>query len=266
MQLVDTHSHIYDPAFDADREAVLARAVEAGVSHIFLPAIDPASDDAMLGLALARPDVCYPMMGLHPTSVNDNPGYREDLARVAGLLERPPVPRFYAVGEVGLDFYWSRGFVAQQIEAFRYQVELALHHRLPLVIHTRDAWPEMIATLGGYRSRGLRGVMHSFSGTYDDYRAVRDLGDFRFGIGGVVTFKKSDLPATLARIPLDDLVLETDAPYLTPAPYRGRRNESAYVRHVCDRVAEIYGLTADEVAATTTRTALGLFDVAPAGA
>ena len=259
MQLIDTHSHIYDPAFDEDRDAVLSRAESSGVSHIFLPAIDPASDAAMLDLAIARPDLCYPMMGLHPTSVNDNPRYRDDLARVAGLLERPPVSRFYAVGEVGLDFYWSRDFKEQQVEAFRFQIELSLHHRLPLVIHTREAWPEMIATLGIYRHRGLRGILHSFMGSVENYQAVRDLGDFRFGIGGAVTFKNSVLPEVLSEIPLSELVLETDSPYLTPVPFRGRRNESAYVQYVCERVAELYHVSPEQVADSTTRSALEIF-------
>ncbi len=263
MQLVDTHSHIYDPAFDADRKEVLDRAIKAGVSHIFLPAIDPTCDDAMFSLAAAHPELCYPMMGLHPTSINDNPSYRNDLARVAGLLDRPPLGRFYAVGEVGLDFHWSRDFIPQQTEAFRFQLELSIHHNLPLVIHTRDAWPEMIDILSHYKNRNLRGIMHSFAGTYDHYQAIRAVGNFRFGIGGTITFKNSTLPEVLRQIPLEDIVLETDAPYLTPVPFRGQRNESAYIRYVCDRVAEIYNMPAEIVAETTTQTALDIFGLKP---
>lgn len=200
------------------------------------------------------------MMGLHPTSINDNPRFRDDLEQVARYLASPPEGiRFCGVGEVGLDLYWSRDFLAEQQEALRFQAELSLQYGLPLVIHTRDAWDEMCELLETFRGRGLRGVMHSFCGTAAHYRRIKAAGDFLLGIGGTVTYKKSELPATLREIPLSDLVLETDSPYLPPVPYRGKRNESAYVTLVAAKLAELYGATPDEVAAVTTRSALRMF-------
>lgn len=201
------------------------------------------------------------MMGLHPTSVNGNPRWREELDRVERLLQEPPagIPPFCAVGEIGLDLYWSRDYRAEQTEAFRRQIELALAIGLPVAVHTREAWPETLALLDDYRGRGLRGVFHAFSESPETYRALKETGDFLFGIGGVVTFKKSRLADTVRAMELDDLVLETDAPYLTPAPHRGRRNEPAYVRYVCEKVAALKGLSPEEVAAATTRNAARLF-------
>ncbi len=260
LQLIDTHSHIYDPQFDADRDEAVARARAAGVGRILLPAVDAESYGAMFALARQYPELCRPMMGLHPTSVNDNPRWREDLEQVARYLAAPPEGiRFCGVGEVGLDLYWSRDFLSQQQQALRFQVELSLQYGLPLVIHTRDAWDEMCALLDAFRGRGVRGILHSFCGTADHYRALKAAGGFLFGIGGPVTYKKSSLPDTLREIPLSDLVLETDSPFLPPVPDRGKRNESAYVGLVACRLAEIYGTTPEEVAAVTTRNARALF-------
>lgn len=251
--LVDTHSHIYDEAFDDDREQVVQRAREAGVSKLLLPAIDRDSYGAMIALARLHPDVCYPMMGLHPTSVNGNSDYERDLETVAAYFRDPPSGiRFCAVGEVGLDLHWEQEFLPQQQHALRFQIELALRYDLPLVVHTRDAWNEMCALLADYRGSGLRGVMHSFGGTEEHYRLVRSCGDFLFGIGGPVTYKKSPVAGMLPSIPPDEIVLETDSPYLPPVPHRGRRNESAYVALVRDRVAEIYGIASEEVERITT--------------
>lgn len=259
MRLTDTHSHIYDEAFDDDRPQVVERARAAVVERIFLPAIDPASHERMFSLCREYPGLFFPMMGLHPTSVNDNPDYIKDLEQVELMLNNPPVERFYAVGEVGLDLYWSRDWEKQQREAFERQIDLAHRYRLPLVIHTREAWAEMTETLLRHRTLGLRGVMHAFSGTYEDYKKVREAGDFAIGVGGPVTYKKSALAEFLHKIPLTDVVLETDAPYLPPVPYRGKRNESAYVALVCEKVAEIYGRTAEEVAEQTTANAERIF-------
>ena len=259
MILTDTHSHIYDTAFDDDREAVFERALLAGVTRILLPAIDSRSHDALFDLCRRHPQHCIPMMGLHPTSVNEIDDYRAELDRVERLLREPPAGRFCAVGEVGLDFYWSTERKTEQIEAFRRQIELALELRLPLAIHTRNAWDEMLTTLGDYAGQGLRGVMHAFSGTEAIYRQVKRCGDFLFGIGGVVTYKRSETAALLPCMSPDDLVLETDSPYLTPVPFRGKRNESAYVRFVCEKVAEIYGLAPDDIAERTTRNACRMF-------
>ena len=261
MILTDTHSHLYEPEFDADREEALARAVDAGVGRLLLPAIDSASHERLFDLCRRHPDRCIPMMGLHPTSVNDNPRWREELQRVDDLLAAPPaeIPPFCAVGEIGLDLYWSREARDEQIEVFRHQIDLALRYGLPIAVHTREAWPETLAIIREYRGRGLRGVFHAFSDTLESYRELRSLGDFVFGIGGVVTFRKSRLAEVVREMELGDLVLETDCPYLTPVPHRGERNESAYVRYICEEVARIKGLDPEEVARTTTATAARIF-------
>ena len=188
--LTDTHAHIYEPEFDGDREAVILRAREAGVGRMPSPAIDPGSHERLLALCAAHPECCTPMMGLHPTSVNDNPRWREELDAVRRLLDCPPAGGFCAVGEIGLDFYWSGGFRAEQTEAFRCQIEWALEADLPIAVHTRAAWPEMVRIVESYRGRGLRGVFHAFSDTLESYRRLKACGDFLFGIGGVVASKK----------------------------------------------------------------------------
>ena len=267
MKLTDTHSHLYEPEFDADRGEALARAFDAGVGLLLLPAIDAASDERLFALCRRHPDRCLPMMGLHPTSVNDNPRWREELARVARCLDNPPegVPPFCAVGEIGLDYYWDDRFAAEQIEAFTAQCRLAAARNLPVAIHTRAAWNDMRRIVGqeaeAARARGerLRGVFHAFSEDADTYRALRGAGDFLFGIGGVVTFKKSQVAETVREMALDEIVLETDCPYLTPVPHRGERNESAYVRLVCEKIAQIKGLDPEEVAAATTANAARMF-------
>lgn len=267
MNLIDTHSHLYEPEFDADREEALARAFDAGVGLLLLPAIDAASDERLFALCRRHPDRCLPMMGLHPTSVNDNPRWREELDRVARYLDNPPegVPPFCAVGEIGLDYYWDDRFAAEQIEAFTAQCRLAAARDLPVAIHIRAAWDDMRRIVGEEaevaRARGerLRGVFHAFSEDADTYRALRGAGDFLFGIGGVVTFKKSQVAETVREMALDEIVLETDCPYLTPVPHRGERNESAYVRLVCEKIAQIKGLDPEEVAAATTANAARMF-------
>ena len=261
MNLTDTHSHLYDEAFDADREEALARAAAEGVGRLLLPAIDSESHERLFGLCRSHPQRCVPMMGLHPTSVNDNPRWREELALVEKHLQTPPegIPAFCAVGEIGLDLYWSRDFLKEQTETFRRQIELSLQYGLPIAVHTRDAWPETVALMREFRGRGVRGVFHAYSDTAETYRELKELGDFAFGIGGVVTFKKSRLAEVMREMELGDIVLETDCPYLTPAPHRGERNESAYVRYVCEKVAEIRGLTPEEVAEATTENAGRMF-------
>ena len=261
MKLIDTHSHLYDEAFDPDREEALARAAAEGVETLLLPAIDSESHERLFALCRRHPERCVPMMGLHPTSVNDTPRWREELASVEQYLQTPPegIPAFCAVGEIGLDFYWSRDFREEQTEAFRRQIELALQYGLPIAVHTRDAWPETVALVREFRGRGLRGVFHAYSDGIETCRELRELGDFVFGIGGVVTFKKSRLAEVVRDMELREIVLETDCPYLTPAPHRGERNESAYVRYVCEKVAEIKGLTPAEVAAATAENAKRIF-------
>lgn len=260
MRLIDTHSHIYVDAFDVDRDDTIIRARDAGVVQQLLPAIDEQSYERLFSTCRAYPGYCVPMMGLHPTSVNDNPRWREAVQQVETYLAVPPPGlRFCAVGEIGLDFYWSDRFRAEQIEALRRQIEAALRHDLPISIHTRDAWPEMTELIETYRGRGLRGVFHAFSDTLETYDELRSSGDFFFGIGGVVTFKKSRLAEVVREMALEDILLETDCPYLTPAPHRGKRNEPAYVRFVCEKVAELKGMSPEEVADATTRNAERLF-------
>ena len=261
--LIDTHSHIYDEAFDEDRKEVVERAKQEGLERIVLPAIDGESNERLFELCRACGDYVVPLMGLHPTSVNDNPRWREELAEVERLFENPPqgVERFYGVGEIGLDLYWSRDWQKEQEEAFRVQLELALKHDLPVVIHTRDAWEEMATIVEEYAGRGLRGIFHAFSADVAMYERLRKAGDFLFGIGGVVTFKKSALAEVVKAVRLEDLVVETDAPYLTPAPHRGTRNESSYVRFVAAKIAELKGETYEKVASQTTANAKRIFNL-----
>lgn len=268
MILIDTHSHIYAEEFDADRTEALRRAREAGVKHLLLPAIDSQSDERLLELSLNEPDYCTPMMGLHPTSVNENPQWREELARVRRHLTEPPAGiRFCGVGEIGLDYYWSRDFVAEQREAFIEQCRLAAELDLPVAIHTREAWADMCDILCSEAERAkslgqhLRGVLHAFSEDAETYRTLRRAGDFLFGVGGVVTYKKSKVAEAVAEMDIEHIVLETDCPYLTPVPYRGKRNESAYVSYVCQRIAGIKGMEADEVARITTVNGLRMFGI-----
>ena len=265
--LTDTHCHLYAEEFDADREAALQRAAEAGVGRMLLPAIDSESHERLFGLCRAHPARCAAMMGLHPTSTNDNPRWREELALVARLLDAPPegVGAFCAVGEIGLDFYWDDRFVREQSEAFVAQLRLARRHDLPVAVHTRAAWDAMVRIVGeeaeAARAEGscLRGVFHAYSEGVEVYERLAATGDWLFGIGGVVTFRKSALAETVRRMSLECLVLETDCPYLTPAPHRGERNEPAYVRHVCEKIAELHGTDAATVAAVTTANARRMF-------
>jgi TatD DNase family protein len=265
MRLIDTHSHLYSEEFDQDRVQALLRAREAGVECLLLPAIDSLSHERMFDLVREAGECCA-MMGLHPTSVNDNPRWREELALVERYLAEPPCGvEFCAVGEIGLDYYWSQEWVAEQREAFVAQCRLAARLDLPVAIHTRAAWADMCELLEqecqGAQSRGerLRGVLHAYSEDVATYRRLRECGDWLFGVGGVVTYKKSLLAEVVGDMALEDMVLETDCPYLTPVPYRGKRNESAYVRYVCQKVAEIKGISADEVAEATTRNARRMF-------
>ena len=259
--LIDTHSHIYDEAFDEDRNEVVERARAEGVERIILPAIDGESNERLFDLCRACGDYVVPLMGLHPTSINDNSRWREELAEVERLLQTPPqgIERFYGVGEIGLDLYWSRDWQAEQTEAFRAQVELALAHNLPIVVHTRDAWEEMARVVEEYAGRGLRGIFHAYSSDVAMYERLRRCGDFVFGIGGVVTFKKSALAEVVKQMRLEDLVVETDAPYLTPAPHRGTRNESSYVRFVAMKIAELKEVDYEVVAEQTTANAKRIF-------
>ena len=256
--MIDTHSHIYVEEFDADRAETLERARLGGVERMLLPDIDSESRDQMFALPAAVPDYCLRMVGLHPTSVNDNPAWREEIDMVEKLLSVPPM-RLYGVGEIGLDLYWSQDFYKQQRETLHAQLEMALQYDLPVAIHTRSAYPEMLDALATYRGRGLRGVMHAFADSADTARRIMKLGDFVFGIGGVVTFKNSGLDKVVAEIPTELLVLETDSPYLAPVPHRGKRNEPAHVALVCRKIAELHRKSVEEVELVTTAAASRIF-------
>ena len=256
--MIDTHSHIYAEEFDTDRGEAIERAKQAGVERLILPDIDSESRPRMLKLAAEHPDFCHPMAGLHPTSINDNPHWREELDAVEQLLREPPMP-LYGVGEIGLDLYWSQEYYRQQREALHSQIELALQYKMPVVIHTRSAYDEMLDAVNTYKGRGLRGIFHAYAADVDMARKLCRAGDFFFGIGGVVTFKNSGLDAVVRDMPLELLLLETDSPYLTPVPHRGKRNESAYVVHVCRKVADLHGVDEAVVDRLTTATARQLF-------
>ena len=269
MQLIDTHSHLYAEEFDADRSEALERARQMGVERLLLPAIDSESHERLFSLAKGAPDMCRLMMGLHPTSVNENPRWREELALVEQYLKNPPEGlAFCAVGEIGLDYYWSQDYVAEQREAFVTQCRMASHLDLPVAIHTRSAWPEMVEAVerinreASAEGRSLRGVFHAFTEGVECYERLKHLEGFYFGIGGVVTFKKSPVAEAVKQIPLERILLETDCPYLTPVPHRGERNESAYLLHICRKVAELKGVDAEEVARITTENACRLFALA----
>lgn len=253
MILIDTHAHLYLEEFGSDMPELLERAEIAGVKRFYLPAIDSSEHERMLALEANYPDKCLAMMGLHPCYVKEN--VEEELALVEGWLAKRS---FAAVGEIGLDFYWDRTFEEQQYAAFRRQIALARQYALPIVIHSRNSMQECIELVKEGQDGGLTGVFHCFSGSYELAKEVVKLGFF-LGIGGVVTYKNAGLPAVLAKLSLENLVLETDAPYLTPVPFRGKRNESSYLSYIVQKLAEIYAVTQEEVARITTANALQLF-------
>lgn len=259
MQIVDTHTHLYTEEFDSDRADVVQRAREAGVAHLFLPNIDGSSVKRMLSMCADYPGVCHPLIGLHPEEVRDD--YLSVLEEMKRLLDSPQEgTKFVGVGEVGLDFYWDSTFRAQQLDAFEQQVRWASEKRLPLVIHSRAAFPELYETMEKYRSSELTGIFHCFGGTAEEAEALLSFPGFMLGIGGAVTYKKSSLPDVLREaVPLERVVVETDAPYLAPVPHRGRRNESAYIVDTVRRLSEIYGLSVEEVAAATSENAFRVF-------
>lgn len=259
--MIDTHSHIYAEEFDADRAEALERAWGAGVEALVLPDIDSESRDRMIKLAEQHPERCYAMAGLHPTSVNDNPRWQQELDMVERMLQQSPV-KLCGVGEIGLDLYWSQDFYGVQREVLHAQIEMALQYNHPVVIHTRSAYKQMLDAIATYRGRGLRGVFHAWADSADTARKLERMGEFKFGIGGVVTFKNSGLDKVVEELPLELLLLETDCPYLTPVPHRGKRNESSYVEHVCRKIADIHRVTFEQVDSLTTASAKELFGIA----
>ncbi len=250
MRLIDTHAHIYLSDFDADRSTMLQKAKDAGVDTIVMPAIDAATHQQMLAVEEAFAH-CPAMMGLHPCSVGEN--YKTELKLVEDYIRQR---KFVAIGEIGLDFYWDTTFVQQQYQAFETQIQWALEQNLPIVIHSRNAMDECIAVVKKYR--GITGIFHCFSGTEAQARQITDLG-FLLGIGGVVTYKNAGLDKVVAAIGIERLVLETDAPYLAPVPFRGKRNESSYLQFIAQKIAEVTGRPVEEIANITTENARKIF-------
>ena len=255
--MIDTHTHIDGEEFAEDRALAVQRAKEAGVEKVFVPAIDLKSVSSVLQTCRQFPGYAYPMIGLHPEEVKAD--WRNQLAQMKPLLDEPSHP-FIAIGEVGLDYYWSREFEAEQLQAFEEQVEWAAEYDLPLMIHCRKAQNEMVHILKRHEKELVRGgVFHCFTGNEKEAEQLLQFDNFVLGIGGVLTFKKSHLPEVLAGIPTDRIVIETDSPYMAPVPMRGKRNESAYVAFVLKRIAEIYGISEDEADRRTTANALRIF-------
>lgn len=254
MFLIDTHTHVYLPEFDDDRDLVVERARQAGIGKMLMPNVDESTLDRLHQVAGRWPDYCLPMIGLHPTSVNhttaDDPKWVEEGLRTG---------HYWAVGEVGIDLYWDKTHERRQVDVFRYQIELALNFGLPLVIHSREATSLILDILTAFDPRP-KGVMHCFSGTTDEALRAVELG-LMLGIGGVFTFRKSNLPEIVQRAGIQNIVLETDAPYLSPVPYRGKRNEPSYLKLVAEAMASTLQTTTDEVAAITTANAKRLFSI-----
>ena len=253
MKFVDTHCHLYAKEFEHDVAEVLKRSEATGVEKFYLPAIDSSTLQAMLELEKKFPGKCIAMAGLHPCSVKEN--YKEELHIIEALLEKR---KFAAIGETGLDFYWDKSFEKDQYNAFHAQVEWALHYDLPIVIHSRQSMQESISVVREHQKGELKGIFHCFSGTIESAEEITGLG-FYLGIGGVLTYKKSSLPEVLKKIDLGFIVLETDAPYLAPVPFRGKRNESSYLIHIAQKLAEVKGVSVEEIASVTTANAQKIF-------
>ena len=253
--LTDTHTHLYSEEFDHDRNEMIQRAIDAGVSRFFIPAIDSTCTESMYDLEKNHPENVFLMMGLHPTYVKEN--YEEELEHVANELAKR---KFYAVGEIGIDLYWDKTHLPQQQIAFRKQIQLAKQYKLPIVIHCREAFDEIFEILEEEKSEDLFGIFHCFSGTYE--QALQAISyNMKLGIGGVVTFKNGKIDQFLNQIDLKHIVLETDSPYLAPIPFRGKRNESSYLINVAAKLAQIYKLSEEEIAAITTENSKVIFGI-----
>ena len=255
--MIDTHSHIYAEEFTDDVEEVIQRAKAVGVEKILLPNINLQTIQPMLSLCRRHPGFLYPMLGLHPTDLTSD--FQSQLHTLESQLSLGHP--YIAIGEVGLDFYWSKEFYEEQMQAFRIQIEWAVLHRLPLMIHTRSAHRELMTIMNDYRQAGLTGVFHCFGGSLEEARDLLDFEGFALGIGGVVTYKKSTLPEVLRHVPLSRIVLETDAPYLAPVPHRGKRNESAFVAETMRALSYIYNVGEEEVQSTTNATVKRIFSL-----
>jgi len=254
MRLIDTHSHIYEDDFQEDIDAVIQRFEKEGVFNVFLPNIDSESIPKMHALEAKRGDLFHPMMGLHPTSVKGN--YKEELEIINHWLSER---EYCAIGETGIDLYWDKSFLKEQIEAFETQIQWAVEKEIPIIIHCRESFEVICNSLKKFDKKRLKGIFHSFSGDRSAADEIFRLGNFLLGINGVVTFKNAGLDKTVAQLPLEKIVLETDAPYLTPIPHRGKRNEPAYLILIAKKIAEITGKTLEEIAEITTKNAKELF-------
>ena len=255
MILTDTHTHLYSEAFDDDRELVIQNAIDRGISRFFIPAIDSSYTQSMFDLLNKFPDHIFLMMGLHPTHVKKN--FEGELEHVKDMLVDH---KFYAIGEIGIDLYWDKSFLKQQQEAFKFQIQLAKKHNLPIVIHCRDAFDEIFEVLEEEKGPDLFGIFHCFTGTLEQaHRAISY--QMKLGIGGVVTFKHGKIDTFLNQIDLKHIVLETDSPYLAPVPYRGKRNESAYLINILKRLTDIYGLSEEAIGTITTQNSKDVFGI-----
>jgi len=254
LHFIDTHCHLYLPEFSNDIEEIFLRAKAAGVEKFYLPAIDSSMTEALLAMEKNYPGKCIAMSGLHPCSVNENFELELDY-----IYHQIKLRRFAAIGEIGLDFYWSTQFVNEQYQAFEKQMQWALQKNMPIVIHTRNAMQETIDFVKPFSAKGLTGIFHCFGGSYQDAVQIIDMGFF-LGTGGVLTYKKSGLDKVLKKIDLSHIVLETDAPYLTPVPFRGKRNESSYIKIIAEKLALVKDVTVEEVAAITTANAEKIFN------
>ena len=255
MIITDTHTHLYSEAFADDRQEMMQRALDANVSRFFVPAIDSTYTESMLQLEKDYPKNVFLMMGLHPTHVKEN--YKEELAHVEEMLAKR---KFVAVGEIGIDLYWDKTTLGIQQEAFRYQIKLAKQYKLPIIIHCRESFDEIFEVLEDEKDENLFGIFHCFTGTIEQAHQAISY-NMKLGIGGVVTFKNGKIDQFLNQIDLKHIVLETDSPYLSPTPYRGKRNESAYLINVLKKVSEIYNLSENEVAKVTTQNSQEIFSI-----
>jgi len=253
MNLIDTHTHIYLDNFDEDRDNVIQNAIDNEVSTMLLPAIDKSTFNAMKQLSNNYPKNCFSMIGLHPTSVKND--YENEMKFVENELKNGG---YIAIGEIGIDLYWDKSYFEEQKDAFRRQLQLAKLYNLPVAIHTRDSFNEIYPILEEESGSNLKGVFHCFTGTADDSKKIIDLG-FLMGIGGIITFKNSGLDKVVENIPMEYLILETDSPFLTPTPFRGKRNQSAYLTYIAKKLAEVKNISLEEVADITTKNAVELF-------
>jgi TatD DNase family protein len=251
--MIDTHSHLYSTEFDEDLVDIIARSKSVGVEKIYLPAIDSSTHEAMVLLAKEQEGYCLPMMGLHPCYVDE--GYEKELGLVEEWLTKE---NFVAIGEIGLDYYHSTEFKDQQIDAFERQIRMAMKRDLPIIIHTRSSMDDCIKIIEDVGKGNIKGIFHCFGGDERQAKKIIEMG-FMLGIGGVVTYKNAGLAKLIENIPLESLVLETDAPYLTPVPFRGKRNETSYIKYVAEKIAEIKGIDFKEVEAVTTANAKKIF-------